>query len=348
MAPLFTSINDLRVPELITNYVRALEYPQYQLDEYFPEKLVRTNFYQWDKTQLLQEPAVSYRPPDVESPLGARQGVQRGMVELPLLGKKKLMTEEMKLKRLALETGDYTDYLAQIEDDLTNLTQGVQGRWEIDRGTLLSTGALTVKGVDGFTVSVDYSVPGGNIVSAGTAWSDTANADIIANVRTWQTAYRAANRGLSPGLMLIGESVLTYILKNSALRSLMYYGAPNTGPSTLRVNDVQAELQANGLPPFRVITSQATDENGTTSTVFPQNKVIFLPPTGTPVGYTAKGVTGSALDMVDKRAIRLQEAPGIVGLTWEESDPARRFNMVDACGMPVLSNPNLLFIATVA
>jgi hypothetical protein len=96
-----------------------------------------------------------------------------------------------------------------------------------------------------------------------------------------------------------------------------------------------------------VITSQATNAAGTTAPVFPQNKVVFLPPGGK-AGVTSKGVTGSATGLLASGTIKLNEAPGIVGLTWDENDPARRFNMIDACGMPMLGNPNLIFIAQVA
>jgi hypothetical protein len=347
---MLTNLNDLvdLQPQTIQNFVRQLEYPQFELGEFFPDLPVNDNIFRFDKTIIAQEPALQYRAWDTEAEIGDRQGVARGTAELPPLAKKKLMTEEQRLRQRAIERSDWSAYIDQIYNDLDNLVAGTQARWEIDRGALLSTGQLNVVGEGGWTVNVNYGVPGGNIVTAGTYWSDIANADIIANLKTWVAAYKLANRGLAPGLILIGETVMGYMLRNNALRASMYFGAPNSGPSVLRVQDLQEEFRANGLPPFRVINSQATNASGTTDYVLPQNKIIMLPPQGINIGYTAKGVTGSALDLVQAGTIKLNEAPGIVGLTWAQNDPAQRWNMVDACGMPVLANPSLLFIAQVA
>lgn len=345
-----TNLNDLvdLQPQAINDFVRTLEYPQFELAEFFPELFIRDNIFRFDKSVIAQEPALEYRSWDSEAPIGDRQGVARGTAELPPLAKKKLMTEEQRIKLRAMETGDWSEYVDQIYDDLNNLVSGVYARWEIDSGSLLSTGQLNVVGHSGWTININYGVPGGNIVTAGTLWSDVANADIISNLKTWVAAYKAQNKGLVPGLILISETVMGYMLRNNALRATMYYGAPNTGPATLREQSVQEEFRANGLPPFRVINSQATKPDGTVDYVLPQNKIIMLPPNGTDVGRTAKGVTGSALDMVANGTLKINESPGIVGLSWAKDDPAQRWNMVDACGMPVLSNPNLLFIATVA
>lgn len=344
-----TNLNDIPdlAPQTIQDFVRKLEYPQFQLAEYFPDLLINNNIYRFDKTTLVNEPAVEYRSWDAETPIGSRQGVARGTAELPPLGKKKLMTEEQTLKLQAIQAnGDWSAYIDQIYADLDNLNSGLAARWEIDRGALLSTGALTVKAASGWQVSVDYGVPNGNIVTAGTLWSSISTADPIGNLKTWVSAYKAQNRGLAPGEILISDTVQGYLLRNDKLRASMYYGS--SAPTTLRLADVQNEFAAQGLPPFRVIDSQATKPDGTTDYVLPQNKIIMLPPRGTNIGYTAKGVTGSALNMVRAGTMKLNEAPGVVGLTWEENDPAQRWNMIDACGMPVLSNPNLLFIATVA
>lgn len=345
-----TNLNDLvdLQPQTIQDFVRQLAYPQFELDEFFPELLVNDNIFRFDKTVIAQEPALEYRAWDSEAPVGDRQGVARGTAELPPLAKKKLMTEEQRLKLRAIERSDWSAYIDQIYADLDNLVSGTYARWEIDRGALLSTGQLNVTGANGWIVNVNYGVPGGNIVTASTLWSDIANADIINNLKTWVTAYKTQNRGLAPGLILISEAVMGYMLRNNALRASMYFGSPNSGPSLLREADILEEFRANGLPPFRVINSQATKADGTTDFVLPQNKIVMLPPTGTNIGYTAKGVTGAALDMVSNGTIKLNEAPGIIGLTWAEDDPAQRWNMVDACGMPVLANPSLLFIGTVA
>jgi hypothetical protein len=345
MYPGFTNLDDAVLPQVITDFVRQLQFPNYELDEFFPGRSVLSNEFRWDSTLLKQEPAVRYRAWDTEVEIGDRQAPTRASQELPPLGKKKIMTEEQQLKLQAMQFQDWTGYISQIYADVENLTDGVNARWEIDRGALLSSGSLTIQG-NGYTAQIDYPVPSGNKVTAGTLWSDVVNSDPISDLKAWVVAYRLQNRGMSPGLILISDVVATYMLRNHSLRTAIY-PIGGLGPTVLDVEAVQNQFRANSLPPFRIINSQATDENGNFNFVLAQNKLIMVPSNGNDIGYTVTGVTGSALGMVNKGTMELAEAPGLVGLTWDEDDPPRRFNMIDGCGMPVLSNPNLLFIATV-
>jgi hypothetical protein len=91
-----TNVNDLAElnPQTLVNFVRNLEYPGYELAEFFPDDLVQGNIAQFHKTQLAQEPAVQYRAWDTEAPIGDRQGVPRGLFLLPPLSRKKILTEE--------------------------------------------------------------------------------------------------------------------------------------------------------------------------------------------------------------------------------------------------------------
>jgi hypothetical protein len=78
--------------------------------------------------------------------------------------------------------------------------------------------------------------------------------------------------------------------------------------------------------------------------------VIFLPPNVADLGYTAWGVSATALELVNSNAIdfSFEEASGIVGVVEKVGPPYREFTFVDAVGMPVLQNPRLLMVADVA
>jgi hypothetical protein len=68
------------------------------------------------------------------------------------------------------------------------------------------------------------------------------------------------------------------------------------------------------------------------------------------LGYTAWGVSATALELVNSSAVdfSFQEAPGIVGVVEKIGPPYREFVFVDAVGMPVLQNARLLMVADVA
>lgn len=351
------NLNDLITPAEIVGYIRAIETPDLDvLSRFLPVQERPDNMWRWDETALVDEPAIDYRAPDTELPFGARQGVKRAETELPFLGKKKLLTEEQKLRLDAISrNGDYGRVVAQIYDDIYWLVRGVKARWELDRGSLLSTGSLTVKSLarDGsgtvdYAQTFNYNVPGGNIVTASTAWTDTANADIVANFLGWTQAYKDANNGMAPGAWIINTTILNLMLRSSAMRSMLYFGAPNSGPSVLPRAALEAELQAHGIAPLVVLDGKVTNSSGTLTSTLAQNKVIGVPPEGANLGATAVGVTATATGMVESGTLTFDEAPGITGWSKDENDPPRRFNAVDAAGMPGLANPSQLFIATVS
>jgi hypothetical protein len=53
------------------------------------------------------------------------------------------------------------------------------------------------------------------------------------------------------------------------------------------------------LPPILGVYDTQVDVDGTSHPCHPANKVIFVPPAGQPLGYTAWGVTATALELVN-------------------------------------------------
>src|SRR4051812_12980787 len=127
------TLEDLNNKAFVTDYVRLLQFPQFLLDRYFPEEKITGIQYRWNTTPLYQEPAITYRAWDVETPIGSRPGVQRASAELPPLGKKKTMTEEPTIRLEPLQSGEWGPYVQPAFDDLATLTEGAHARWEMDR-----------------------------------------------------------------------------------------------------------------------------------------------------------------------------------------------------------------------
>ena len=53
------------------------------------------------------------------------------------------------------------------------------------------------------------------------------------------------------------------------------------------------------LPPIGLVYDSSVDVDGVTTRVLAQNKIIFYPPDGQTLGYTAWGVTATALERVN-------------------------------------------------
>lgn len=348
------TIEDLNNKEFVTDYVRGLVFPEFELAEFFPELRFEGIEWEWDKTNSYQEPAISYRAWDAPVSIGKRPGVAKASQEMLPLGKKKILTEEHKIREQAIERNNWGGLVRTSLNDLEDLTQGVHSRWELDRAQLMSTGILTLRGPHNgvdyeFSIDIDYSVPTDNKPTASPLWSSLSTADPISDLLAWQKIWRNANKKLRPGVILLSETVLGYLLRNDAIRASLYFGGANTAPSVMTEQLIRNEFQAQGLPPFRVIDEQLTDQLGNYVDALPQNKIIMLPSAATPLGHTVHGRTAEALGMIEQGIIQFEDGAGIVGSSWDsDGDPPQRFNKVSAVGFPVITDPNRVLIGTVA
>jgi len=234
-----------------------------------------------------------------------------------------------------------------IYDDATLLTGNVRRRMELARGDVLTDGKFTLAGEGGLYMEADFQVPAGNFVTASTLWSTTATADIIADLNTWVQAYLDLN-GFLPGGMILSRSTVQKMVANTKLAQ--QHGSLLGTASLLTREQVAQSLDSYTLPPIELIYDSSVDVDGTSTRVLPSNKVIFLPPEGQPLGYTAWGVSATALELVNSSEsdLSFEDAPGIVGVVEKQGPPYRQYTFVDAVGMPVIENPNYLMVATVA
>jgi hypothetical protein len=147
--------------------------------------------------------------------------------------------------------------------------------------------------------------------------------------------------------MVVNRAILSNLLNNTTLRtatgSLLGNNLLLTRPQLDQV------LDSRMLPPIGLVYDSSVDVDGVSTRVLPANKVIFYPPAGQELGYTAWGVTATALELVgsNKSEMSFEQAPGIVGVVEKAGPPYRQYTFVDAVGMPVIEQPNLLMVVTV-
>lgn len=270
-------------------------------------------------------------------------------VALPPLSDSIVIGEFERLQMQFAKTGGTNNaaLVNAIYDDAALLTGNIRRRMELARGDVLVDGKFTLAGEGGLYMEADFGVPGGNLVTAATLWSDAANADIVADLNTWTQAYLDLN-GFLPGGMILSRSIIQKLLVNAKLRTS--YGNLVGTATLLRRDQIDNTLSSYDLPPIEMVYDSSVDVDGTSTRVLPANKVIFLPPAGQPLGYTAWGVTATALELVNSSEsdLSFEDAPGIVGIVEKQGPPYRQYTFVDAVGMPVIENPNFLMVATVA
>jgi hypothetical protein len=335
-------------PDALTTYVRQVPTPADQVlnrllpDRYFNDNTI--DFAEYTRTNR----TARFRAYDGRLHVSERDTMSMKQVKLPPLSTSLSKGELERLQLQFARTGGTNNaaIIDAIYDDATNLTREVQARMEQARGDVLTDGKFTLTGEGGLTMEADFGVPANHFVAPGTPWSTVASATIIANESAWIDTYVATN-GFAPGGQVTSRRVLNYMLQNAELRTL---AASLSGtPGLITRPALDAAMAAYGLPPILFIYDTKVDVDGTSTPVLPDDRVIFVPPNVSDLGYTAWGISATALELVNSNAVEIgfSQAAGIVGVVIKEGPPFREFTFVDAVGMPVLANPKLLMVADV-
>lgn len=336
-------------PDAQTVFIRNVPTPaEFSLTDLLPDRFFNRNTIDLSEITRTNRTA-RFRAYDGRLHVSERDAGVTKQVKLPPLSTSLSMGE---LERLQLEFsrnagGDPAEVSTAIYNDSTNLTREVQARMEQARGDVLTDGKFTLAGEGGLFLEADYGVPAGHIVAPGTLWTTVATATIIANLTTWVDTYVATN-GFAPGGIVTSRRVVNLMLQNAEIRTL---AASMSGtPSLVRRTTLDDALEAFGLPPIVKVYDTVVDVDGVSTRTIPDDRVIFVPPNIADLGYTAWGVSATALELVNSAAVdfSFQEAAGIVGVVEKIGPPYREFVFVDAVGMPVLQNARLLMVADVA
>ncbi len=340
-------IYDLADPQELQGFVRQAfgeeERNTFVLSQFLPNVNIGDIEYRIARGTLRDQDAAFVRSWDTESPIGSRQGVERILGELPPISKKIRLGEEERLRLRALERGNNNQLVDAIFDDAANMARAVAARIEMFRGEALWAASLTIN-ENGVQQTIPFGRAAGHTVAPGTLWSVTATATPIQDEQAWMTTYTDEN-GVAPGLALTSTRVVNYLLLNAQYRSM----AAQNGitPAFLSLNGLNQIRATYGLPPI-VKYDVKTRVSGTATRVIPDDKFIYLPPAGEPLGRTFFGTTAESLELVGAQQISVDQAPGLVAVVEKTFDPVATWTKAAAIALPVLVNPNLTLTADVA
>lgn len=340
---------DLADMRELQGYVRgaADEANRYRfvLSQFLPNENIDDIEWRATRGSLIDQDAATVRAWDTESTIANRQGISRIMGELPPISRKIPVGEEMRLRRRGLERGANAELINRIFDDAANMARAVAARIELFRGEALYTGAININ-----ENGVVQSIPFGRKAShdpaalAGAAkWDAPTTATPVANIRSWMTTYRDTN-GVDPELILVSQKIIDNLLLNAEIRALF---TTLTGiPQVVSPTQLRQVLSTFGIPPL-VPYDVKVRVNGSQVRVIPDNRVIFIPPRGEPLGKTFCGTTAESLELAEARQIAQDEAPGMVAVVDKTFDPVMTWTKAVAIALPVMINPDLTFVATV-
>ena len=238
-----------------------------------------------------------------------------------------------------------------VMDDGIRLADQVVTRTKVAKNELLATGKVTIK-ENNLNLTVDYGVPSSQ---TGFTLDLSASADIPSQIQN------IVDSALAVGVVLNGIVTsrvnLTKMRQNTAIQkaingnigagalvtnnALFAYLESEFGISIVRTNDLTYGADAT--------INQSTGRPSIVSKkYFPADKVTFFATNAT--GRLGTGLWG---DAPEYRASKFYDVstssvnPYVYIMQWMETDPTVLWTKASALLMPVLYNPNSLWIATV-
>ena len=288
---------------------------------------------------------------DTETQTTFRAPVDNHNIEKGLIKVKINQSERL---RALLRSGIKEDQLFEyIINDGANLAEQVFTRSKVAKNELMATGQITIK-ENKLDLTVDYGVPADQ-KDEEIDFGAGASTDVPSQI---QAIVDAANdKGQPINGMLLSSSNLTKIRQDTAVQKAIN---GNIGVGALvRKNDLADYLNEDfGLA--QVITNDlqygaehsiGTDgrPNITTKRYFPTNKISFF--STNPSGKMGVGLWGDPPEVtVPSGLISAGSEPSVSPFVYVsqyiENDPVVLWTRASALFIPVLYNPNSLWIAT--
>lgn len=286
---------------------------------------------------------------DTESQTTFRVPIDHHNIEKGLIKVKINQSERMRALLRTGVQGDTALYDYVINDGV-RLADQVVTRTKVAKNELLATGQITIK-ENNLDLTVDYGV---DATHKALTLDLSADADIPAQLQ--EIVDTALDAGViltgiytsrkNIGKMRVNESLQKIINGNLgvgaqiSVTALESYLAENFGITQIITNDLtygaSATIGANLRP------------NITTKRYFPQDKVTFF--ASNPAGRLGVGLWGDPPETDVTQLLEVSQAsaekPYVYITQWAENDPAVLWTKASSLFMPVLYNPDSLWIAT--
>ena len=286
---------------------------------------------------------------DTEAKTTFRVPVDRHNIEKGLIKVKINQSERMRtLLRSGVQNDDLYDYIIR---DGVRLSDQVVTRSKVAKNELLATGKVTIK-ENNLNLTVDYGVPNAN---TSLTLDLSSSADVISQIQT--IVDNARNAGVTITGIYTSSANINKMRKNAGLQTAIN---GNIGAGSMIRKTVMEEFLSEEFGINTILTNDLTygksatiGSNGrpniTTARYFPQNKVTFF--ATNPGGRLGRGLWGDPPEIDNARFYSNEEpssSPFVYVTQKMEWDPAVLWTKASGLFMPVLFNPNSLYIATVS
>jgi len=288
---------------------------------------------------------------DTESQKTFRIPIDTHNIEKGLIKVKINQSERLRALTRAGVQGDTALYDYVLNDGI-RLADQVITRTKVAKNELMATGKVTIK-ENNLNLNVDYHVPADQLASALSV-DVSASADPMESIQAILDL--ATSKGIIINGMMTSKKVLSKLRKNPALQKAIN---GNIGAGALISNSALTAFFADEFGINQIVTNDLTygssasigaDERPSivTNRYYPDDKITFF--ATNPSGKLGIGLWGDSPE-ADASGFHDVKTSGISPyvyiMQWMETDPAVLWTKASSLFMPVLYNPNSLFIANV-
>lgn len=351
-------ITDVVSPVELTGFVRELVDGDLPFRTLFPAARVDDIEYELTNVDVSTAGEVArYRAWDTPALIGKRPGITIIQGEIPPLawGYRLNEKELTRFDRLRASIAERSDQrvVDTIFNDAERAGRSVQNRLTLAHGDLLVDGALTLTELGspetGNAVTATFAVPGAQlgVTPATVAWTDHAAAVPVTDLKAWEAIYRPNNGGRNPDAWGVSSEIMADLVLNAQIKSVAS-GTSGVTPGIIGPDQVNQVLRAMGVnAPIVVMfdVERPTLTSGTPARVVNNRKIVGLRAGMGATLYTQPPAVAGLVRSGAEQMASLE--PGIIAYQVGSIDPAWVKTTAEGLAIPVLRDPNALFVATV-
>lgn len=325
--------------------------PNDPLDGFFPDQRTDNLFATWQSLAAqYQVPMMAcYHAFDTEALQTIRTPVDTKNIEKGLIKVKINQSERVReLLNSGVQRGALYDY---VVNDGVRLADQVVTRTKAAKAELMATGQVTID-ENNLNLSINYGVPSSQV---SYTLDLSADADVPAQLQ--KIVDDASAIGVTLSGMVTARKNITKMRQNKAVQTNIM---GNIGAGALVPRAALDSYMETEYGIARIVTDDLTyaTENGVDADgrpkmamhrYFPENKVSFF--ATNPAGTMGAGLWGDPpeVDIASNYRVSVSSESPFVYVTQKyEWDPAVLWTKASGLFVPVLYNPNSLFIATVS
>lgn len=311
-------------------------------DTLFPDtktQNMKAEFYRLSDQRMLPTMAMVHSL-DAEAHIGQRPTMEKVELEKMLIKEKINQSERV---QMWLDNGaDQNGIVRYIFDDVARLSESVKTRTEVMKCEALCKGKVTVK-ENNVNLEVDYNVPSENRLSFN--WAETT-ADVLGDLQNLMDQARL--NGQTIRQLVTSTKIMALLRKNEGIQTSIYSAlGKGTYVSNTMISNLFSDMFGVKITTYdEYYRYEDRAGNLVSKRYFDEDKLVAISPMQD--GSLGRGLWGATPEeraqgpWTQKNATQF-----ITSVMWEEPDPVAVWTKSSGLFVPVIPNPQGLYIGTV-